>query len=152
MRLDTSLTCASLFFFFAVSAGCAGNEPLKTIQLEIGGREFTLEVADTPQTRARGLMYRTSLAENAGMLFVFPADSQESFWMENTDIPLSLAYISSSGEIREIFDLTPRSRRAVQSTYAVRYAIEVNQGVFEKLNVLPGHVLKIPPLPSRVRS
>jgi uncharacterized membrane protein (UPF0127 family) len=136
-----------LFPLILVSAGCDGTPKLKTIKLDLAGTEFTVEVADTQETRARGLMFRKSMPENAAMLFVFERDGQQSFWMENTDIPLSLAYISRAGEIREIFDMTPRSRRTVPSTFSVRYALEVNQGVFQKLGIEPGYRIVIPPLP-----
>ena len=132
---------------FAVFAACDDTRKLKTIPLPLAGKQFTVEVADTQETRGRGLMFRESLPEDAGMLFVFERDGQQSFWMENTRIPLSLAYISRTGEIREIYDLAPLSRRTVQSTYAVRYALEVNQGTFEKLGIKPGYVIKIPELP-----
>jgi uncharacterized membrane protein (UPF0127 family) len=138
-----------IFFILCGIAGCDDPNTLKTIKLDLNGTEFTVEIAETPAARARGLMYRKSLPENRGMLFVFERDSQETFWMENTEIPLSLAYISRTGEIREIFDLTPRSRRPVQSTYSIRYALEVNQGVFEKLGIRPGYILKIPESVSR---
>jgi uncharacterized membrane protein (UPF0127 family) len=131
-------------FSFAVFAACGETLKLKTVTLELAGKRFTVEVADTKEARARGLMFRTRLPEDHGMLFVFDRDGAHSFWMENTEIPLSLAYISSAGEIREIFDLVPFSRRPVPSTYSVRYALELNQGTFEKLGVRPGYVITIP--------
>lgn len=103
-----------------------------------------MEIADTSESRTQGLMNRKSLPENAGMLFVFERDDHYSFWMKNTVIPLSLAFISRSGEIKEIHDLTPGSLRPVQSEYAVRFALEVNRGVFEKHGIKPGHVIGIP--------
>ncbi|MDR1933544.1 MAG: DUF192 domain-containing protein [Spirochaetales bacterium] len=142
-----SLWLLPLFLVFTGLAGCDGTPKLKTIKLDLAGAEFTVEVADTQETRARGLMFRKSLPENAGMLFVFERDGLQHFWMENTDIPLSLAYISRTGEIREIFDMTPRSRRTVSSGFSARYALEVNQGVFEKLGIRPGYRLLIPALP-----
>jgi uncharacterized membrane protein (UPF0127 family) len=146
-RLRFLLWLFPLFLVSAAFAGCDGPRKLKTISLDLAGTEFTVEVADTQETRARGLMFRASMPETAGMLFVFDRDAQQNFWMENTDIPLSLAYISRAGEIREIFDMTPRSRRAVPSTFSVRYALEVNQGVFQKLGIGPGSMIVIPPLP-----
>jgi uncharacterized membrane protein (UPF0127 family) len=125
-----------------LGAGCDSPAQLKTITLNLGGKDFIVEVADNARTRARGLMFRKNLPENAAMLFVFDRDGQQSFWMENTEIPLSLAYISRGGEIREIYDLTPYSRRTVQSVYAVRYALEVNQGAFQKNGVEAGYVIQ----------
>jgi uncharacterized membrane protein (UPF0127 family) len=148
-RLRYILYVPCFLCLFAGLAACEETPRLKTITLELAGKRFTVEVADTKETRARGLMFRTNLPENSGMLFVFDKDDRYGFWMENTKIPLSLAYISLGGEIREIFDLTPLSRRLVESSYSVRYALEVNQGTFEKLGVKPGYVIKIPRLPDK---
>lgn len=133
-----------LFLLFVIGglAGCEAK--LKTFELDLGGTVFTVEIADTSESRTQGLMNRKSLPENAGMLFVFERDDHYSFWMKNTVIPLSLAFISRSGEIKEIHDLTPGSLRPVQSEYAVRFALEVNRGVFEKHGIKPGHVIGIP--------
>jgi uncharacterized membrane protein (UPF0127 family) len=141
MKYRAGLFLCMLLAVFC-SGGCGGTPKLRTITLNLGGRDFTVEVADTQETRARGLMFRKSLPENAGMLFVFDRDGQQSFWMENTEIPLSIAYLSRSGEIREIHDMTPRSRRLVKSLYAVRYALEVNQGTFQKIGVGVGYVVQ----------
>lgn len=124
------------------TGGCERKS--KLITLELGGVPFTLEVADTPESRARGLMFRKELPENRGMLFVFPRDERLSFWMKNTEIPLSLAYIAQDGEIREIFDLVPHSLRPMESTYAVRYALEVSRGTFERLGIKPGYRIRMP--------
>jgi uncharacterized membrane protein (UPF0127 family) len=149
MKILLWLTRRVLWFLilFAGFAACQAAPGLKTVKLELAGRQFTVEVADTQEARARGLMFRASLPEDAGMFFVFDRDERHSFWMENTEIPLSIAYISRTGEIREIFDMTPHSRRPVPSSYSVRYALEVNRGTFEKLGLKPGCVIKIPELP-----
>ena len=147
--MKTKSSFPSIVFLLCVFAGfaaCDSGPKLKTITLELAGVQFTVEIADTEETRARGLMFRKSLADNAGMLFVFDRDSQQSFWMDNTEVPLSIAYISSSGEIREIYDMAPFSRRAVPSVHAIRYALEVKQGTFERLGVKPGYVIKLPAL------
>jgi uncharacterized membrane protein (UPF0127 family) len=141
------LCAAWLICVLAGMAACGTKPKLKTVTLELAGVPLAVEVAATQEARARGLMFRKSMPENAGMLFVFDRDGQQSFWMENTEIPLSIAYISSAGEIREIYDMSPHSRRSVHSTHAVRYALEVNQGTFEKLGITPGYVIKIPELP-----
>ena len=146
MKIRSVVYAAVFLCAAAAFTACEGSRKLKTITLELGGKQFIVEVADTQETRARGLMFRKSLPENRGMLFVFDRDGEQSFWMENTTIPLSLAYISSTGEIREIHNMTPLSRRSVRSTHAIRYALEVNQGTFEKLGITPGYVIKIPQL------
>lgn len=99
------------------------------------------EVAERAEDRARGLMHRKFLAEDAGMLFVFERDQFLSFWMKNTVIPLSIAFISADGRILEIHDMKPESRELVNSSVPARYALEMNQGWFGKNGVVPGHRL-----------
>ncbi len=117
----------------------------KTYSLVLGGKTLTVEIADTPAERARGLMFRKSMPEDRGMLFIFPYDEQLSFWMKNTRIPLSIAYISSDGEIREIYHMAPESLEAIQSNHSVRYALEVNLGLFAKWGVGPHDYVTLPP-------
>ncbi len=125
-------------------ASCAPK--VKTYTLTLGGKQLTVEIADTPAERARGLMFRKSMPEDHGMLFIFPYDEQLSFWMKNTLIPLSIAYISADGEVREIYHMSPESLEAIQSEHAVRYALEVNQGLFAKWGVKPHDYVTLPPL------
>lgn len=89
-------------------------------------------------------MHRSSIGKNEGMLFVFERDQQLSFWMKNTEIPLSIAYISSDGTVREIYELTPHSERAVESNYAVRYALELPRGAFDRVGIGPGDSIPLP--------
>ncbi|NIZ18531.1 DUF192 domain-containing protein [Entomospira culicis] len=114
--------------------------------LQINGQTFIVELADNPSTRAQGLMYRTQLDPLRGMLFVFPDSERRSFYMKNTFIPLSIAYISADGIIMEIYDMQPHELRSVPSRYAVMYALEVNQGLFKQLNITAGmKVHNLPP-------
>jgi uncharacterized membrane protein (UPF0127 family) len=80
------------------------------------------------------------------MLFVFPSDEQLAFWMKNTSIPLSIAYIASDGTIREIHDLEPFSLEAVKAGRSVRYALEVGRGWFGKAGLGEGDRLSLPAL------
>jgi uncharacterized protein len=112
--------------------------------LEVGEQRLQIEIAATPEARSRGLMYRESLAEDAGMLFVFPDDRKRSFWMKNTSIPLSIAYIRHDGTISEILDMQPYSLDPVPSQRRVRYALEVNQGWFERKGVRAGMRVGLP--------
>ena len=128
-------------------AACAaqkGNPPLRTERLSIGPAEVTAEIARTPEERELGLMFRKELADGKGMLFVFDADERLSFWMKNTLVPLSIAYISSDGTIREILDMEPRSLAPVPSQYSVRYALEVPQGWFSRAGVRVGDRVILP--------
>ena len=125
-----------------VFAGCSGAD--ETVTVTLGGEEFVLEIADTPEERQQGLMNRKSLGENRGMLFVFPKDEKLSFWMKDTQIPLSIAYIAKDGTIKEIKEMEPYSLRPVESVYSVRYALEVNRGAFERLGIEPGDKIDLP--------
>jgi uncharacterized membrane protein (UPF0127 family) len=83
-------------------------------------------------------MYRESLKDGEGMLFVFDRDKLASFWMKNTFIPLSIAYIKSDGSILEIHHMRPEDLSLVRSSLSVRYALEVPQGWFDRAGIGPG--------------
>ena len=138
------------FLFLAVSSACAaGGQRLATAELFIekaGGGYVSLvaELAVTDEQRATGLMHRTELGDGEGMLFVFDRDLRLSFWMKNTVIPLSIAFISADGTITEIRDMRPLDLNPVVSTRYVRYALEVPQGWFYRVGVAPGDRAVIP--------
>ena len=127
------------------AAGCqpkgADTAPfgLKTVELKILNANLNAEVADSPQASENGLMFRDSLPEDHGMLFVFEQPKTASFWMRNTKIPLSIAYIDSMGKILEIKSLKPLDETAVPSVSdRVAFALEVNQGWFGRHGISPG--------------
>jgi uncharacterized membrane protein (UPF0127 family) len=97
-----------------------------------------VELALTEEEQAQGLMYRQSLNDGEGMLFVFDGDKLASFWMKNTFIPLSIAYINSDGSILEIHDMRPEDLSLIRSSRSVRYALEVPQGWFGRAGIGPG--------------
>jgi len=109
--------------------------------------EVQVEIADERAEQQRGLMERTELAENAGMLFVFDRDAPRSFWMRNTLIPLSIAYIASDGRIVDIQDMQPLDETSHPSAEPAQYALEVNQGFFAERGIEVGNVVEIPELP-----
>ena len=117
---------------------CSKNSDLQTQVIRINQWEITVETADTLESQEKGLMRRESLEEDRGMLFVYDRDAKKSFWMKNTTIPLSIAYIAADGTIREIYDMEPLSTRTVDSKYSVRYALEVNQGAFDRHGIKAG--------------
>lgn len=117
---------------------CSKNSDLQTQVIRINQWEITVETADTLESQEKGLMGRERLEEDRGMLFVYDWDAKKSFWMKNTTIPLSIAYIAADGTIREIYDMEPLSTRTVDSRYSVRYALEVNQGAFERHGIKAG--------------
>lgn len=148
-------TAVRVFFALCtlLAAGPAGaREPQPTLPeltLRINGVALQAEIADEPGERTAGLMGRPELAEGRGMLFVFPQPQPLSFWMRDTLIPLSIAYINAAGVIREIHELKPLEERPVFS--AVRdlsYALEVPQGWFERNKILPGDKILGLPAPT----
>ncbi|MCL2193647.1 MAG: DUF192 domain-containing protein [Treponema sp.] len=137
-------------FLFTVNIGFAscGPQRLDTTLLYIeraGGETVSLvaELAISDEERAMGLMHRPSLPDGEGMLFVFDRDQQLSFWMKNTIIPLSIAFITSDGRITEIRDMRPLDLTPVVSIRSVRYALEVPQGWFDRVGVGPGDVVRM---------
>ena len=105
---------------------------------------ITVELARSARELIKGYMGRKNIPEGTGMLFIFNKDEKLSFWMKNTPTALSIAFISSTGVIREIYDMTPFSLASVQSSYSVRYALEVPQGWFAKNNIKPGSTIQLP--------
>jgi uncharacterized membrane protein (UPF0127 family) len=126
--------------------GCAGEETATvTINTSGGERvEVEAEIAEDEAKRRKGLMERTELAENAGMLFVFDQEQPLSFWMRNTLIPLSIAYIGAEGRIVDIQDMQPLDETPHPSAEPAPYALEVNQGLFEERGVEVGDEVEVP--------
>ena len=108
--------------------------------------KISIELAITPEEQARGYMERKKIPAGTGMLFVFQHDQRASFWMKNTPTPLSIAYIDSTGTIRDIFNMKPYSLEAINSTVSVRYALEVPQGWYDENNIKIGDKIQIPKL------
>ena len=127
-------------------ASCSGkreltdspNPQLATATLRVGGAVIVAELARSETERERGLMFRTSLEDSHGRLFIFDKDDRLAFWMKNTKIPLSLAYLSSDGTIRQIVELESGSLAAVQAERSVRYALEAPRLWFERAGVHVG--------------
>lgn len=107
-------------------------------KLRVGGVEVTAEIADNDALRQRGLMERDSLPKDHGMLFVYPQAQVLSFWMHDTPLPLSIAFIDPDGTIADIQKMAPLSDSTHESSRAVMYALEMRQGWFEEHGVRPG--------------
>jgi hypothetical protein len=120
------------------TALASAQATLPEITLEIRNHKLTAEVATTELTRMNGLMYRRMLPENRGMLFVFPYVSEQSFWMKNTYVPLSIAFIDEAGVIVSIADMKPLTTDPHPSLKPAKYALEMNQGWFAKRGIKPG--------------
>jgi uncharacterized membrane protein (UPF0127 family) len=132
-----------LLIFIAIISACSAGS-LPSAAIDIAGFELTVEIADTQETRSEGLMFRRSMADNHGMLFVFEYEHLASFWMKNTTIPLSIAFIAADGTIRQIEDMEPESLSSVASRRNILYALEVNQGWFEERGIDEGDKMILP--------
>jgi len=119
------------------------NQSQNATMIGIGDKIVNVEIADTPASRDQGLMFRQHLAADSGMLFVFDDDDQRGFWMKNTVIPLSIAFLDSSGYILNIEDLIPHDCRSKYSNGPARYALEMNQGWFDINDIHQGDLISI---------
>jgi uncharacterized protein len=122
---------------------------LPTATIVVGNNQpLQVEIAATRAHRGRGLMFRKSLPDDRGMLFIFPEERPLDFWMRNTHIPLSIAFADASGRILRIAEMQPLSDAAVSSGAPARYALEVNSGWFARHGVQPGDDLRdLPKVP-----
>lgn len=116
----------------------AWSAELPTRTLTIDGQAFTVEVASTPETRETGLMNRFSLRQDHGMLFVFESPQPLAFWMKNTYIPLSIAFVDGNGRILNIEDMRPQDESTHLSKGEALYAIEMRQGWFASKGIAAG--------------
>jgi len=136
------------FFLFSFLAGCSSQKlSIEVLAVERDGLEIAVvkaEIARTQEEKTKGLMYRKELPDGEGMLFIYERDEVLSFWMKNTLVPLSIAFIASDGRIVEIKDMYPHNENSVLSSRSVRYALEVPQGWFSRAGVQNGDVIKIP--------
>ncbi len=131
--------------FLILYSGAAQAQSLKKIKITIGGVPALVEVAATPQDRQKGLMYRTKLGENEGMLFVFPSPEFQSFWMKNTLIPLDLGYFDSFGKLTDVHTMSPDNGASFyNSSGRILYAVEMNAGWYKKNNIRRSAKLELP--------
>jgi len=115
---------------------------LQTLKLYVGAETVNTELAMTQLQVATGMMFRKDMAENEGMLFVFARPHRTSFYMKNTTVPLTAAYIDSEGVILELHDLKPLDETPVEAgTDKVQFVLEMKQGWFKRHNVAAGAVI-----------
>nr|WP_082621961.1 DUF192 domain-containing protein [Bordetella sp. N] len=129
----------------AVGAGTAqaqepttAQETLRTVQLSAGIHVIHAEIANTDETRRRGLMFRKALEANDGMLFVFGDPDMQCFWMHNTPLPLSIAFIADDGTIVNVAEMAPETDDTHCSKKPVRYALEMSKGWFADHGISAG--------------
>ena len=139
----TLLFSIGLLLLGLMTTVCGSQSPLGTIPVKIGESKVYAEVADNMIERQRGLMWRKEMADERGMLFVFDEDEVRSFWMKNTLLPLSIAYLNKDRKILNILKMAPNnSTLHYRSAGPARYALEVNQGWFEKRGIGAGDVVE----------
>lgn len=140
-----------LVLVFALSAAQAAVDPVPLrIQAAQGEQVFRIEIAATPEEQRRGLMFRQSLAEDAGMLFPFPQPRQAHFWMRNTFIALDLLFIAPDGRIESIrADAVPHDETTLSSRGEVIAVLEIPAGEAARRGIAPGDRVLHPALPDR---
>jgi uncharacterized protein len=139
-RASLALTALLLSAAINISAS-AQEEPqmdLQRTKLAIGMHQIDAQLALTPQQRQIGLMWRKSMPQHEGMLFVFEQPSQQCFWMKNTLLPLTAAFVEDDGTIVNLVDMKPQTTNPHCSAKPVRYVLEMNQGWFAKKNIKAG--------------
>lgn len=114
---------------------------MSNVELSIGMFRIQAEVADSLAARMTGLMNRRAMPQYAGMLFVFEERQRHCFWMKNTLIPLSIAFIDDAGRIVNIDDMQPQSEESHCASAPVRYALEMNRGWFRSKGIGPGAMI-----------
>ncbi len=127
---------------FSTAAFAQVNTGLPTIELKTGIYRIQAELADTPKAREIGLMNRTSMPTNSGMLFIFEQKAGHCFWMSNTKIPLSIAFIADDGKIVNIEEMQAQTTNNHCPQAPVRYALEMNKQWFSERVIVPGMVIQ----------
>ena len=119
-----------------------GPQSLPAIKLSVGMHVIQAELAQTPEQRSTGLMFRKTMGTNDGMLFAFEEPGQQCFWMKNTLLPLSVAFIADDGSVVNIDDMKPQTLDSHCSTKPVRFVLEMNDGWFVKRGIKAGTKMK----------
>jgi len=135
------LGAAALALLAACAAAQEAPQRLAAISLSAGMHNIRAEVAQTDAQRAVGLMHRREMAPHEGMLFVFEQPGVQCFWMKNTLLALSIAFLADDGTVVNIADMKPQTLDSHCSARPVRYALEMNQGWFAKRGLKPGSKL-----------
>jgi uncharacterized membrane protein (UPF0127 family) len=136
------IAAAAVLCVAALAAAQDGPQNLPQIRLTAGIHVINAELATTPLQREVGLMNRPSMEPNDGMLFVFEQPGQQCFWMKNTLIPLSVAFLADDGSVVNIDEMQPQTLDGHCSVKPVRYVLEMNKGWFAKRGIKPGSKLR----------
>ncbi|WP_157015343.1 DUF192 domain-containing protein [Mesorhizobium xinjiangense] len=109
-----------------------------------GRQTFAIEIADDPEERSRGLMFRTRMAENHGMLFIFEQTRPLGFWMKNTPLPLDLVFIGEDGRVVDVLRGEPFSTDPISPGQPARFVLELNAGIAQKTGIVTGVRIRHP--------
>src|SRR5882757_6531892 len=133
-------TAAALLIALASALALAQDAPqqLPAIRLSTGMHVLQVQVAQTPEQQQIGLMFRKTMGTNEGMLFIFDEPRQQCFWMKNTLLPLSVAFIDDGGTVANIDDMKPQTLDSHCSAKPVRFVLEMNVGWFDKRGIKAG--------------
>ena len=124
------------------SAQTEPQAPLATMPIQAGMHIVQAEIAQTPEQRQMGLMLRKTMADSHGMMFVFEQAATQCFWMKNTLLPLTIAFVADDGRIVNFADMKPMDENSHCSKEKVRFALEMNKGWFDKRGLKEGSKLK----------
>ena len=140
MSLPYRIALSALLAILALPMRAQGAPQmnLPVVQLQAGMHNIRAQVAATVQQRATGLMHRREMPQHEGMLFVFEQATVQCFWMKNTLLPLSIAFLADDGTVVNIEEMKPQALDSHCSDKPVRYVLEMNQGWFAKRGVKPG--------------
>ena len=131
--------------FAAESAMLLPVDPVPLVaQTDSGDKSFTIEVADDASERSKGLMYRKTMEDDHGMLFVFEQTQPVGFWMKNTPMPLDLLFIGQDGRVKDIKPGKPFSEASISPNQPVRFVLEFKSGIAGKAGIKAGDLLKHP--------
>lgn len=144
-KLTVSLLCVWALLTATAWAQESPQLQLPRVTLSAGMHLINAQVAATPQQRAVGLMFRKEMPANEGMLFAFEQAAEQCFWMKNTLLPLTAAFVADDGTIVNLADMQPQSLVSHCSTKPVRFVLEMNQGWFDKRGLKAGSRLGGPP-------
>jgi len=137
-RIEKSRLLLPFLIFFLLTSTARSQSPLPTVPLYVKQKEFRAEVAKSPEEQSRGLMGRTSLGKDEGMLFLYEREVYHGFWMKNTLIPLSIAFIDKESRIMTILDMEPLTLETHMPPGPFLYALEMNKGWFSSNGIKAG--------------
>ncbi|MEM9755105.1 MAG: DUF192 domain-containing protein [Pseudomonadota bacterium] len=143
--MRTAIAAALAVAAMPTLAAAACSEARVELRGDFGTARFNVEVADDPDERAVGLMHRESMAQSAGMLFVYPVEEEVGFWMENTLIPLDMIFFDATGTVVKVHEnAVPLDRTVIRSEFPTQYVLEINAGLAEQIGIAPGVELRHP--------